>query len=178
VRSSVGIVLVAVFLAVGASLVLFSRDSTQPPLTAGQAAAAFDLPALAGEARVRLSDLRGKVVLISFWATWCKPCEDEMPSMERLHRRLEGQPFAVLAVSVDTDMEQLKSFRDRLGLTLPILLDPEKKVASAYQAFRYPETVLIDAKGEVAGRFIGPRDWDSQTYVEKIQALVDQANGG
>jgi peroxiredoxin len=177
VRSSLGMVLVAVFLAVGAAFVLVSRDATPPPLAAGQAAAEFALPRLGEDSLVRLSELRGKVVLLSFWATWCKPCEEEMPSMERLHRRLEGQPFALLAVSVDADAAEVTGFRDRLGLTLPILLDPEKKTAGAYQAFRFPETVLIDAKGEIAGRFVGPRDWDSTTYVEKIQSLIPRAQG-
>lgn len=177
-RSSVGILLVAVFLAVGAAFVLLSGESPAPPLGAGQPAAPFELPSLDDGPAVRLSDLRGKVVLVNFWATWCKPCEDEMPSMERLHRRLSGEPFALLAVSVDDDSEPVRAFRDRLGLTLPILLDPQKKVAAAYQAFRYPETVLIDASGQIEGRFIGPRDWDSPTYREKIEGLVRRARGG
>ncbi len=177
-RSPIGILLVTVFIAAGVAFVLLSGDATPPPLGAGQAAAPFDLPALGDGPRVRLADLRGKVVLVNFWATWCKPCEEEMPSMERLHRRLAGEPFALLAVSVDDDAEPVKAFRDRLGLTLPILLDPQKKAAAAYQAFRFPETVLIDANGEVAGRFIGPRDWDSPTYRENIEALVRSARGG
>ncbi|MCC6641693.1 MAG: TlpA family protein disulfide reductase [Deltaproteobacteria bacterium] len=177
-RPSVGVVLVAVFVAVGAAFVLLSGDTTPPPLGVGQQAAPFELATLEGGAPVRLSDLRGRVVLLNFWATWCKPCEDEMPSMEGLHRRLAGEPFTLLAVSVDDDAEQVKAFRDRLGLTMPILLDPQKKTAGAYQAFRFPETVLIDAKGEIAGRFIGPRDWDSPTYRETIEALVRGTRGG
>jgi peroxiredoxin len=177
-RPSAGAILVGAFLLAGALFALLSRDSTAPPLATGQPAPAFDLPALDGDTRVNLAGLRGRVVLLNFWATWCKPCEDEMPSMERLHRQLAGQPFTLLAVSVDSDAELVKAFRERLGLTLPILLDPEKKVSAAYQAYRFPETVLIDAKGDVAGHFVGPRDWDSPTYVEKLQALVDQAKGG
>jgi peroxiredoxin len=173
-----GVLLVALFLALGAVFALMSRDTTPPPIGEGQSAAGFELPSLADGVPVRLADLRGKVVLVSFWATWCKPCEDEMPSMERLHRQFQDQPFSLLAVSVDTGPDEVKAFRDRLGLTFPILLDPDKKVANAYQAFRFPETVLIDAKGNIAGHFIGPRDWDSPTYTAKIQTLVDQAKGG
>jgi cytochrome c biogenesis protein CcmG/thiol:disulfide interchange protein DsbE len=177
-RPSAGVALVGVVVLAGALFAFLSRDTTPPPLAAGQAASDFTLPPLEGGAPVTLSSLRGKVVLLNFWATWCKPCEEEMPSMERLHRQLEGQPFALLAVSVDADSAEVKAFRERLGLSLPILLDPEKKVSTAYQAFRFPETVVIDAKGVVAGHFIGPRDWDSPTYVERLQALIDQAKGG
>jgi len=178
VRQSGGVLLVALVLAVGAVFAIMSRDATPPPIAEGQVAPAFALPSFADGAPVRLEEFRGRVVLLNFWATWCKPCEDEMPSMERLHLQLEGKPFALLAVSVDAHRDEVKVFRDRLELTLPILLDPEKKVANAYQAFRFPETILIDAQGKVAGHFIGPRDWSSPTYLEKIQALVDQATGG
>lgn len=177
-RPSAAALAVAAFVAVAAAFLVVSRESQPPPIGQGQTAAAFDLPSLGGGPRVRLADLRGKVVLLNFWATWCKPCEDEMPSMERLARQLAGQPFALLAVSVDATEAEVTAFRDRLGLTLPILFDPEKKVASAYQAFRFPETVLIDTQGNVAGRFIGPREWDAPVYVEKIQELIRSAQGG
>jgi peroxiredoxin len=177
-RSSGGLVLLAVALGAGLLFVLLSRDATPPPIGPGQSAPGFELPVLGADAPVRLSDLRGRVVLVNFWATWCKPCEDEMPSMERLHRQLEGQPFSLVAVSVDDNVEEVQAFRDRLQLTLPILLDPQKRVSAAYQAFRFPETVLIDADGAIAGRFIGPRDWDSPTYVESIRALIEQAQKG
>ncbi len=177
-RPSAATLGLAAFVAVTAVVLLVSRETQPPPLGEGQTAAAFDLPTLGGGPRVRLADLRGKVVLLNFWATWCKPCEEEMPSMERLVQRLAAQPFVLLAVSVDGEEAEVKAFRERVGVTLPILLDPEKKVASTYQAFRFPETVLIDASGEIAGRFIGPREWDSPVYVEKIQELIDAAKGG
>lgn len=175
---SPGVLVVAVALAAGGAFALFSLDTTPPPLSTGQRASAFDLPTLAGDQRVRLQDLEGQVVLLNFWATWCKPCEDEMPSMERLHKQFQGQPFRLLAVSVDAAPAEVKAFQERLGLTLPILFDPDKRVAAAYQAFRFPETILIDAQGNVAGHFVGPRDWDSQTYVEKIRLLLAGAKSG
>jgi len=178
VRSRGGVILVAAVVVIGVLFALLTRDTTPSPLGSGQAAPAFDLPRLSDDTHVRLGDLRGRVVLLNFWATWCKPCEDEMPSMERLHAKLKGQPFELLAVSVDEGQDDVKSFRDRLGLTLPILLDPSKKAANAYQAFRFPETVLIDQNGVVAGRFIGPRSWDDETYVEKIRALIEKGGPG
>lgn len=177
-RAPGGVLIVAVVLVAGAVFALLSRDATPPPIATGQAAPGFTLDALSGDRPVRLEDLRGRVVLVNFWATWCKPCEDEMPSMERLHRKLEGQPFDLLAVSVDDDAAAVAAFVEKLGLTMPILLDPSKKVASSYQAYRFPESVLIDAEGRVAGRFVGPREWDSDTYVGSIQALLPKAGGG
>jgi peroxiredoxin len=173
-----GVLAVAVVLVAGAVFALLSRDSTPPPISAGQAAPRFELRRLDGGASIRLDDLRGRVVLVNFWATWCKPCEDEMPSMERLHRRLAGEPFDLLAISVDDDEAAVRAFVERLGLTMPILLDPEKRSAAAYQAYRFPESVLIDANGSVAGRFIGPREWDSETYVESIRALLPGGAAG
>ena len=171
-RAPGGVLIVAVVLVAGAIFALMSRDTTPTPIAAGQTAPAFELPQLSGGAPLRLSDLRGKVVLLNFWATWCKPCEDEMPSMERLSQQLKGQPFVLLAVSVDDDAAAVKAFVERLGLTLPVLLDPDKKVAASFQAYRFPETLLIDPGGVVAGRFVGPREWDSETYVESIEALL------
>ena len=171
-RAPGGVLIVAVVLVAGAIFALMSRDTTPTPIAAGQAAPSFELPRLSGEPPLRLSDLRGKVVLLNFWATWCKPCEDEMPSMERLSQQLKGQPFVLLAVSVDDDAAAVKAFVEKLGLTMPVLLDPGKKVAAAFQAYRFPETLLIDPNGVVAGRFVGPREWDSETYVESIKTLL------
>ncbi len=176
-RSS-GVLIVAVFLVIGGIFAIASRDATPPPISEGQAAPGFTLARLGSDAPVRLSDYRGRVVLLNFWATWCKPCKDEMPSMERLHQRLQGQPFELLAVSVDESPVEVEAFVKRLGLTIPILLDPEKTAAGAYQAFRFPETVLIDARGEIAGRFIGPREWDAEVYVERIRRLAAEGSGG
>jgi thiol-disulfide isomerase/thioredoxin len=115
-------------------------------------------------------------VLVNFWATWCKPCELEMPSMERLHRTLAGQPFTLLAISVDTDAAAVRAFRDRFGLTFPILYAPDgsatKQVAERYDTFRYPESFLIGRDGRVAARFVGPREWDAEGYVERIRRLI------
>jgi peroxiredoxin len=111
-------------------------------------------------------------VLLNFWATWCKPCEDEMPAMQRLHARLAGPDFALLAVSVDQDEQEVRAFRDRLALDFPILRDPAQRVAGAYQTFRFPESWLLDREGTVVARYIGPREWDEPAYVERIRRLI------
>jgi len=148
------------------------------PLTRGSAAPDFSLPALEPEAAVPpLAALRGRVVLLNFWATWCKPCEDEMPAMQRLHAALAGTDFDLLAVSVDSADADVRSFRERLGLTFPILLDPERRVSHEYQVFRYPESLLIDRDGVIVERYVGPRDWDDPLYLERIRALLGTPSG-
>jgi len=161
------LVALAVFAAV------FFGERGEDPVGRGRTAPDFVLPALSGTASVSLRDLRGKVVLLNFWATWCKPCLDEMPAMERLYTTLkgEGEPFELLAISVDEDRAEVEQFRERLKLSFPILLDPKKRTARTYQTYKFPETLLLDAEGIVVARFIGPRDWDVPAYRERIRKL-------
>ena len=158
--------------AAAALYALFAGGSTPPPLGRGSAAPAFDLLGLEGES-LSLSQVTGKVVLINFWATWCKPCEDEMPAMETLYRELRGAGFELVAISVDDDRATVAAFRDRLGLSFPILLDPEQDAAAAYQTFRFPESFLIGRDGIVVERYIGPKEWASPAYVTRVRRLLD-----
>ncbi len=163
---------IALALALAAGVAwLMSRPLEAPPLEAGRAAPDFTLPDLEG-AEQALSGLRGKVVLVNFWATWCKPCEEEMPAMERLYQALRERGFELLAVSVDEEAEPVRGFRDRLGLSFPILHDPEKDAAFRYQSVRYPESFLVDRNGVLVERYIGPREWDAQAYVDRIARLL------
>ena len=132
----------------------------------------FSLPSLDGDAPVVLEDLRGQVVMLNFWATWCKPCEEEMPAMDRLYRALRPEGFEMLAVSVDEESGVVHEFRERLGVGFPILLDPAQNVAGAYQTTGFPESLLIDKHGMIVERYIGPRDWDHASYAERIRRLM------
>jgi thiol-disulfide isomerase/thioredoxin len=170
-----GLVLIALVVAAGALFAILS-GRTPDPIAAGQPAPAFALPSLSSDAPVSLDSLRGRIVLLNFWATWCKPCEEEMPAMERLHRTLAGKPFELVAVSVDEDRAVVEAYRARLGLSFPILLDPSKSVAHSYQTYRYPESFLIGADGKVVARFVGPREWDAGAYVDRIRELVDSVS--
>jgi peroxiredoxin len=152
---------------------LSTGDRPRDPIEPGLPAPAFSLPVLGSDASVSLASLRGQVVLLNFWATWCKPCEDEMPAMESLHQALGPQGFALIAVSVDDDPRAVERFVTRLGLSFPILLDPEKKAADAYQSYRFPESYLIDREGVLVARYIGPRDWDSPAYLDRIRRLLE-----
>ena len=143
-----------------------------PPVIRGSVAPGFELSRVDGGAPVTLEGLRGKVVLLNFWATWCKPCEEELPAMERLHRELAASGFALLAISVDDSVEPVQAFRKRLGLTFPVLHDVEKDVSETYQAFRFPESLLVDAEGVVVERYIGPKEWDAPSYVDRVRRLL------
>ncbi len=166
-----GAMLLGLGIAVGIGWLL-SEGRTPPPISAGLPAPAFTLPDLDG-ASVALESRRGQVVLVNFWATWCKPCEDEMPAMERLYQALRDRGFELLAVSVDDSDEPVRPFRDRLELTFPILMDPDRTVAGVYQSQRFPESYLIGRDGMIVERYIGPREWDAPAYVARIERLLE-----
>jgi peroxiredoxin len=155
---------------------LWSSPSVPDPIGRGSAAPAFALPERPGPGEVSLDSLRGQVVLLNFWATWCEPCEREMPAMQRLYERLAPSGLRLLAVSVDDTGELVDDFRAKLGLTFSILWDPDKRVAQEYQAYRFPETLLIGRDGVVVERYVGPREWDSPLYEARIRRLLEDAD--
>jgi len=155
----------------GLLAIVLACKPSEGPLGTGSVAPDFHLTTLTGE-QVSLSDFRGQVVLLNFWATWCGPCQDEMPSMEKLYKALEGEGFALLAVSVDEAKENVVGFRDAYQLSFPILLDSNMEVANLYQTYRYPESLLIDRSGVILARYIGPRDWFDPSTVSDIRKTL------
>ncbi len=136
------------------------------------AAAAFTAPGLNSQP-LRLSDFKGRVVFLNFWATWCLPCKEEMPSMERLYRRYKEQGLTVLGISVDTGgSATVAAFVKALRLTFPIGLDPKLEVAGRYQIWALPSSFLIDRQGNTAAIANGPRNWDSPAAHAAIETLV------
>lgn len=145
----------------------------RPPST-GYEAADFTLPDLQGNP-VRLSDLRGKVVFLNLWATWCPPCRMEMPGMERLYHQLAGRDFAMLAVAEDNGgAEAVAPFVRQQGLSFPVLLDPDATLSPRYGATGYPETFIIDRSGRVVNHTIGPADWGSKEMLAYFEQLLRQ----
>jgi cytochrome c biogenesis protein CcmG/thiol:disulfide interchange protein DsbE len=167
------VVIGAVVVALVLLAVVFSDPQESTPLGQGSIAPEFDLPNIDG-GQSTLSDYKGSVVLLNFWATWCKPCQDEMPSMENLYAMLHEQGFELVAISVDDDVDPVLAFRDQYKLNFPILHDIDMAVANSYQTHRYPESLLIDADGKVISRFVGPREWDDPLYVERIRQLLSE----
>jgi peroxiredoxin len=176
VRAGTWVVAAAVAGAIG--FALWSGESVPDPVGRGSRAPAFALPERPGPGQLSLASLRGQVVLLNFWATWCEPCEREMPAIQRLHERLAPEGLRLVAVSVDDDQEAIDRFRERFRLTFPILWDPDKRVANTYQTYRYPETLLIGRDGVVIERYVGPRDWDSPLYEARIRKLLEGKDAG
>ena len=139
-----------------------------------QAAHVFTIPAPEG-ADVRLADYRGKVVFLNFWATWCVPCREEMPAMERLYRRFKERGFVVLAVSVDTEpAPAVRSFVQTHGYTYPVGLDPKMALARQYGVRALPSSFLVDKAGNLAARAVGSREWDSEAGHALVDLLLGQ----
>ena len=137
----------------------------------GTAAAAFELPSLDGRT-VQLADLKGKVVVVNFWATWCGPCKEEMPAFERLRQQLDPNRFALLTVTTDLQREGIKHFLANLHVLVPVLFDEDQAVSQAYLVRALPTTVFIDRQGALIGRAVGPREWDTPKAVQAIQSLM------
>lgn len=137
----------------------------------GGATPALELDDLKG-AKHRLADYRGKVVLINFWATWCVPCREEMPSIERLRASLENRPFAVLAVNLAEPESRIAKFLDAVPLGFPILLDPDAKAARAWQAKMLPATYVVGPDGVIRYRHLGELDWSKPEVRETIVRLM------
>jgi peroxiredoxin len=132
----------------------------------------FSVAGLRGE-RLALGALRGKVVFLNFWATWCPPCKEEMPSMERLYRRYRDRGLTMLAISIDSDNgRRVADFVKRLGLTFLIGLDPKLEVANTYAVRALPSTFLIDRNGKTSAIALGPRDWDGTAAHAVVESLL------
>ncbi len=158
---------------VAAIILILRSDVGAPPVVRGVMAPAFELSRLdaAGE-KINLSALSGRVVLVNFWATWCEPCEREMPAMERLYQALPREDFELIAVAIDGKEEDVQTFQDRYRLSFPILLDLDQAVYSSYQTMGVPETLLLDREGRIVERYVGPREWDAVEYEQRIRELI------
>jgi peroxiredoxin len=153
------------------------------PIVAGVAAPDFTAFDLSGQ-QVRLSDYRGKVVLVNVWATWCPPCREEMPSMERLFESLKGTDFQILAVSIDARKGEqdpfgreggdLAAFAKEMGLTFTILHDPEGRIETTYQTTGVPETFLIGRDGLIYKKVAGGTAWDAPENQQLVRRLLGE----
>jgi len=151
-----------------ASLALVTLGCTGP-----KTAPAFVAQDLDGQA-VTLAQHRGKVVFLNLWTTWCPPCRREMPAMQRLAEKLEGEGFVMLAVSEDDSVDDVRAFVEEMGIGFPVLIDSTGTVGRAYGITGYPETFIIDREGKQMARFIGPRDWTDPQVERDLRTLIDE----
>jgi thiol-disulfide isomerase/thioredoxin len=140
-------------------------------------APALNLPLLRGQ-RIDLPALKGRVVLVNFWATWCPPCREEMPSMERLHKDLANEPFSILAVNAGEAPGAIKAFLRQVAVTFPIALDEDGQQIQAWQAFVFPTSYLVDKGGHIRYGLYGSIDWDTPGPKAIIEALVREPAEG
>jgi peroxiredoxin len=122
----------------------------------------------------RLSEHRGKVVMVNFWATWCPPCLEEMPAMDRLYRQHRDAGFTLVAVSVDADPAKVMPFLTSHKLTFPVALDPRMDLANSYAVRALPSSFIVDGAGHLAALAIGPRHWDSHAAHSLVEGLARQ----
>ena len=141
-------------------------------LAEGEAAPDFELTSLEGEA-VRLSDYRGKKVILNFWATWCPPCKAEMPHMQKFYEANKDNGIEVLAVnltSIDKGEESVQAFVEEFGLTFPIPMDRDGELGPQYQAVTIPTTYIIDTEGIIQKKVVGPMD---KAMMQKLTSSIN-----
>jgi peroxiredoxin len=131
----------------------------------------------AGGKKISLKDFRGKTLFLNFWATWCEPCREEMPAMEKLYQEYKNNNFVVLAINVKDRREQALAFVKELKLTYPIAFDPNAEVATLYGAWGLPTTYIIGPKGEGLARGWGPAEWYSPAARTLFKELLEEKNG-
>ncbi len=131
----------------------------------------FELEDLDGNLH-KLTSYRGKVVFLNFWATWCPPCREEMPSMERLHKQLKDEGLEIVAVDLQESAEKVKDFMDQYKLTFTALLDKDGQVGRIYGARSIPTTYLIDREGNIFARAVGAKEWDDPKIVSAFRNIL------
>jgi thiol-disulfide isomerase/thioredoxin len=122
-----------------------------------------------------LADLRGKVVVVNFWATWCEPCVEEMPSMQRLRDRLAARPFEILAVNHQEGAPRIRSFLEKVRVGFPIVRDTDGAVARAWKVRIFPSSFVVDAKGKIRYQLVGSTDWTTSAIDTRLRALLRDA---
>jgi peroxiredoxin len=140
---------------------------------AGQAAPEFKFEQSGKQ--IALADLHRKLVVLNFWATWCPPCVEETPSLNRLQQRIAARGGTVLGVSVDEDQGAYEQFLRNQNVVFPTYRDPTKKISLQYGTSIYPETYINDRDGRIARKIIGPQNWDSPELLAYLDTLLNQS---
>lgn len=158
--------------AVAGLLILFASPSYNQgePSLAGSTAKPFSFEE--GGKQMQLSDLRGKVVVLNFWATWCPPCVDETPSLVALQREIAPKGGVVLGISVDDDAQAYARFVQANGIDFPTYRDPTKEIPASYGTSMYPDTYIIDRQGKIARKLVGAQDWTSPEMTAYFNSLL------
>ena len=164
------LIMLPLWLAMAAAVAAGRSDQTLTPIADRPPAPDLDLPDLEG-ARHRMSDYRGKVVIVNFWATWCPPCREEMPSMQRAYEQLREDGIQMLAVNVGEDEDTVFAFTADYPVEFPLLLDLDSATIQSWPVKGLPTTFVVDPQGRLAYRAIGGRAWDDPELLAPVRAL-------
>jgi len=171
------LILVSILSHVGSFGIAHAEDNAPPQLLfevqTRPLAPDFLLEDMGGKKR-QLSALRGKVVLVNFWATWCPPCRREMPSLEGLNQALKGADFEILAVNVGEDADTIDAFTSTLDTVpaFPIVFDRDSRVLKAWSVMGLPTTYILDKSGRIIYRAVGGREFDDPSILKQIRSLI------
>jgi cytochrome c biogenesis protein CcmG/thiol:disulfide interchange protein DsbE len=148
-------------------------EAVQRAPEVGALAPEYGALALAGDS-ASLEELRGEVVLLNVWATWCAPCREEIPALQQLHEKHADQGLRVVGVSVDThgEEENVRQFAQSFGVTYPIWLDPEERVTSTFRTLGVPSSFLIDREGKIVWKHLGPVRADDPALTQRLQEAL------
>ncbi|MEH6582779.1 MAG: TlpA disulfide reductase family protein [Halioglobus sp.] len=141
-------------------------------------AESFTLPLLDGSGELSLEDFKGDVVYLSFWASWCQPCRQEMPYLKQLWQRHEGEGFQVLAINVESDSALAKEFAEQFEMTFPVLWDPERTVSSQYRVPGFPTHYIIDRSGRIRYSGLGFNLADVGALGQEVETLLAESVDG
>lgn len=174
-------ILLIFLLAIGVGIIflLQTKDSNfslsgRSRIERGKPAPDFNLPSLDGT-MISLADYKGKVVLLNIWATWCPPCVEEMPSMEKLFQALNKEGLEILAVSIDASgLKAVRPFMKKHNLSFPALIDSKGTTQNLYRTTGVPESIIIDKDGIIVEKIIGPRDWGSSEAIQYFRDLIQE----
>jgi peroxiredoxin len=169
-KTNLGKLILLVVVVAGAILLAW-RLREPRPVAIGDPAPDFKLPAL-GPGSLSLGDYRGQVVLVNFWATWCPPCVEETPGLQKFSEQMREQGVTVIGVSVDQNRRAVEEFVTHYGLSYPIALDSHQAVAGRFGTFKFPETYILDREGNVAEKIIGATDWQDPRLISFVQDLA------
>ncbi len=156
---------------IAATAMLFVASAAIPAIAPSAAAPDFTLRTMSGP-NVRLAEQRGRVVMVNFWATWCGPCRQEMPQLDRLYQKYKSSGFVLLGVNVDDDTRKAAEVAGKLGVSFPVLLDTDKAVSKLYELSTMPSTVIIDRDGMVRYVHRGYLTGYEDNYDKQIRELL------
>ena len=160
-----------VIVGAGALLAVFWEATRDKVVRVGDQAPEFSITT-SNNLTLSRSNFGGRVLVLNFWATWCPPCVQEMPALERLSKQLRDSGVVVIGISVDKNEQKYHNFIRRFNLTFATAHDPAGRISGLYGTYRYPETYVIDARGKVVQKIIGQIDWTDESVVNFLRAVT------